>query len=113
MARRKQQQTTKSPGDIAPTSPDSEGKRGPGRPPVHTEAWTKVTVVLFDRQIEFLDGLSSSIRAQNGAMFSRAQVIRALVDALADTDIDLSTMRSEADMKAALLSRLSRYPLSS
>ena len=30
--------------------------RKPGRPPVHDEAWTKVTVVLFNRQIVFLIG---------------------------------------------------------
>ena len=30
-----------------------QGRR-PGRPPIHAEAWTKVTVVLFNRQIVFL-----------------------------------------------------------
>jgi hypothetical protein len=110
MARRKQEQITNQPAEIfAPASPNTDGKRRPGRPPIHAEAWTKVTVVLFDRQIEFLDRLASSIRAQNGVAISRAQLIRALVDAVADADIDLSTTRSEADMKALLLSRLIRY----
>jgi len=113
MPRRKQQQTTNQPADIfAPTSPNNESKRGPGRPPLHAEAWTKVTVVLFDRQIVFLDRLSTSIRAQSGAAISRAQLIRALVDAVADAGIDLSTTRSEADIKAMLLSRLGSYRLS-
>ena len=78
------------------------------RPPIHHEAWTKVTVVLFNRQIALLDGLASSIRAQSGAAISRAQLIRALVDAAADADLDLTASRSEADLKATILSRLGR-----
>jgi hypothetical protein len=86
--------------------------RKPGRPPVHDEAWTKVTVVLFNRQIVFLDRLAASIRARNGSAISRAQLIRALLDAVADADVDLTSSTSEADLKAALLARLGRYRLS-
>ena len=85
--------------------------RRPGRPPVHDEAWTKVTVVLFNRQIVFLDRLAANIRAQNGAAISRAQLIRALLDAVTDADLDLTSATSEADMKATLLARLGRYRL--
>lgn len=80
--------------------------RKPGRPPVHEEAWTKVTVVLFNRQIVFLDRLAANIRAQSGAAISRAQLIRALLDAVADANIDLTTARTEAELKAAILARL-------
>lgn len=86
-------------------------RRGPGRPPVHEEAWTKVTVVLFDRQIAFLDRLAANIRAQSGAAISRAQLIRALVDAVSEADIDLTASTSEADLRATLLARLGRYRL--
>jgi hypothetical protein len=85
--------------------------RRPGRPPVHDEAWTKVTVVLFNRQILFLDRVAANIRAQSGASISRAQLIRALVDAVADAEIDLTASTSEADLKATLLARLGRYRL--
>jgi hypothetical protein len=91
----------------------SADKRRPGRPPVHDEAWTKVTVVLFNRQIVFLDRLAANIRSQSGAAISRAQLIRALVDAASDADIDLTAARSEADLKATILARLGRYRLSS
>src|SRR5687767_15480652 len=77
------------------------GVRRPGRPPVHDEAWTKVTVVLFNRQIVFLDRLAANIRAQSGAAISRAQLLRSLVDAIADADIDLTSATSEADLKTA------------
>ena len=80
-----------------------------GRRPSHTEHWTKVTVVLFDRQIVFLDRLGADIRATSGVAISRAHVIRALIDALSESDLDLTGTRSESDLKAILTARLGRY----
>ena len=103
----------KSSSDIfAPTRRTAPGKRKPGRPPVHDEAWTKVTVVLFNRQIVFLDRLAANIRAQSGAAISRAQLIRALLDAVADADVDLTSATSETDLKATILARLGKFRLS-
>lgn len=117
MPRPKVKKVAKSPrppADIfAPTRRVPGAKRGPGRPPIHDEDWTKVTVVLFDRQILFLDGVAASTRANTGAAISRAQVIRALVDAAAEADVDLTQSRSEADMKSKVLARLARDPLGS
>jgi hypothetical protein len=87
-----------------PPAPKKRGRR-----PSHTEHWTKVTVVLFDRQIVFLDRLGADIRAASGVAISRAHVIRALVDALGESDLDLTGTRSEADLKAILTARLGRY----
>ena len=81
-------------------------KRRPGRPPTHAESWTKVTVVLFDRQIAYLDGVVQTIRDRSGATISRAQLIRALVDAAHDAQIDLSVGGSEAELRDALGARL-------
>jgi hypothetical protein len=116
MARARKRKTGKTSQDIfAPTRPPAAARQGrrPGRPPVHEEAWTKVTVVLFNRQIVFLDRLAANIRAQSGAAISRAQLLRSLVDAVADADIDLTTSTSEADLKTTILSRLGRYRLGS
>lgn len=110
MARRRKTKPSKTTPDIfAPTRRTSTAKRKPGRPPVHDEAWTKVTVVLFNRQIVFLDRLAANIRAQSGAAISRAQLIRALLDAVADADVDLTTAMSENDLKATILGRLGKY----
>ena len=108
MARRRQA-PTRTADLFARTKRAPAGTRKPGRPPVHEEAWTKVTVVLFNRQIVFLDRLAANIRAQSGAAISRAQLIRALVDAVADADIDLTSATSEGDLKTTILSRLGRY----
>ena len=108
MARRPSSSTAKpSPDIFAPTAKPA-GKRKPGRPPVHDEAWTKVTVVLFNRQIVFLDRMAASIRARSGAAISRAQLVRALLDAVGDSDIDLTASTSEADLKKSILDRLDR-----
>src|SRR6266542_1073955 len=101
----------KSGGDIfVPSQPSPDGHpKKRGRRPSHTEHWTKVTVVLFDRQIVFLDRLGADIRATSGVAISRAHVIRALIDALSESDLDLTGTRSEADLKAILTARLGRY----
>ncbi len=112
MTRRRKSPSGKKADIFAPTRRSAAGKRRPGRPPVHDEAWTKVTVVLFNRQIVFLDRLAANIRAQSGAAISRAQLIRSVVDAISDADIDLTTATSEADLKATILARLGRYRLS-
>ena len=57
MAGARKRKTGKSSQDIfTPTRPTGRPQQGrrPGRPPVHEEAWTKVTVVLFNRQIVFI-----------------------------------------------------------
>jgi hypothetical protein len=107
MASRRKSSSSRTPVGVA----DSPQKRRPGRPPIHDETWTKVTVVLFDRQIGFLDRLAANIREKSGATISRAQLIRSLLDAVSDADIDLTASTSEADLKATVLARLGRYRL--
>jgi hypothetical protein len=101
----------KSGDDIFVGRPENEtlAPKKRGRRPSHTEQWTKVTVVLFDRQIVFLDRLCADIRATSGVAVSRAHVIRALVDGLAESDLDLTGTRSEADLRALISARLGRY----
>ena len=79
---------------------------GRGRPKAHEDEWTKVTVVMFNREITFLDDLSVKIRKTTGSVIKRAEIIRALVDALEDSKIDLTGVKTEADVKAMLLAAL-------
>jgi hypothetical protein len=85
---------------------DSKVAKRRGRRPSHPERWKKVTVVLMDRQIAFLDRLVADIRAANDTSISRAHLIRALIDALAESDLDLTNSRSEADLITVLAARL-------
>ena len=93
---------------VARTGP-SRHSRAPkrrGRPAVHDEAWTKVTVVLFDRQIVALDRLTAAIRARTGGVLNRTQIIRALVDAVFDSRIDMTASRSESELTRRLAKQL-------
>ena len=74
----------------------------PGRPPIHDERWSKVSVVLFDRQIVELDQLLTDIRRKSRKAINRASLIRALIDALFASGIDLSGATSEADLRRLL-----------
>lgn len=91
---------------FAPTTSASDAQRPQaGRPPMH-EPWSKVTVVLLDRQVVFLDRLAASIRAATGSVVKRAGILRALVDALQESELDLTKARSETALKTLVLQRL-------
>jgi len=81
-------------------------KPGPGRPPVHNEAWSKVSVVLFDRQVRHLDRLTTAGRGKTGKLLNRAEIIRALIDGLIVSGMDISGTASEGDLRDRVARRL-------
>ena len=78
-----------------------------GRPRTHREAWTKVSVVMFERQVLELDRLTTAIRSKTGANLTRAEVIRALLDALNESRLDVTSIISGAQLKRLLQQKLS------
>src|SRR5205085_12126251 len=68
----------------------SPAKSNRGRPIVHTEPWAKITVVLLDRHVAYLDRLAIDIRLKHGKAISRAEIIRGLIEAAFQSGIDLS-----------------------
>jgi hypothetical protein len=87
-----------------PKTPTAKPSRG--RPPVHQESWSKVSVVLFDRQIAHLDEYGDDKRGRRGKPLNRAEIIRALIDALIESGMDITTATSEADLRARVARRL-------
>jgi hypothetical protein len=85
---------------------NTKRRPGRGRPPIHRETWSKVSVVLFDRQILHLDRLTTDIRSKSGKVLNRAEIIRALIDGLIDSGLDVTTTGSEADLRARVARRL-------
>ena len=65
-----------------------------------------MSVVLFDRQISHLDQLSTDMRSKSGHMLNRAEIIRALIDGLIDSGMDVTASGSEADLRAKVARRL-------
>ncbi len=78
-----------------------------GRPRTHREAWTKVSVVMFERQVLELDRLTTAIRSKTGANLTRAEVIRSLLDALDESRLDVTSVVSGAHLKRLLTQKLS------
>lgn len=97
----------KSAADIfAPTvspTPAPAAPAGPGRPKAHFEPYTKTTMVLFERQIVYLDRLTADIRAQSGKAMNRAEIIRALIDALEASGFPATSVTSEEDLRDRLI----------
>ena len=100
--------TKTTPKAKAATKVKTDGKRRPGRPPVHEDKWTKVTAVLFNRQIAYLDRLGADIRVHTGAAVSRTQLIRALIDALETSGLDVKGIQSEAELRNLVTEKLKR-----
>src|ERR1700755_1037492 len=69
-------------------------KSNRGRPIVHTEPWAKITVVLLDRHVAYLDRLAIDIRLKHGKAISRAEILRGLIEAAFQSGIDLSQAES-------------------
>ena len=62
--------------------------------------------MLFDRQISHLDRLKTGRRSKDGKVLNRAEIIRALIDGLLDSGMDVATATSEADLRAKVARRL-------
>jgi hypothetical protein len=53
-----------------------------------------------------LDRLATNLRSANGKGFNRAEIIRALIDGLLDSGMDIGGTASEADLRARVARRL-------
>jgi hypothetical protein len=68
-----------------------------------------VSVVLFTRQVRALDRLTRSTRRAGGKAMTRAEVIRALVDALISSGLRLDEHASESALGDYVAHRLGVY----
>jgi hypothetical protein len=50
------------------------------KPAIVSEPWGKITVVLFNRQVEYLDDICTQIRRKHGKAIARSDLIQAIVD---------------------------------
>jgi hypothetical protein len=68
--------------------------------------YVKATVVLRTNQVVYLDRVCADIRAKSGAAIARAELIRALIDALADGGLNVTSARNEAELRALFSRKL-------
>jgi hypothetical protein len=69
-----------------------------GRPVVHTEPWAKITVVMLDHQVAYLDLVSICVRLAHHSVIPRAELVRAFIEFMERSGIDFSQFATEADI---------------
>jgi hypothetical protein len=62
---------------------------------------------MFERQVHDLDRLTTAIRSKTGASLTRAEIIRALLDALDESRLDVTSVSSGAQLQRMLAQKLS------
>ncbi len=72
------------------------------------ETWSKITVVLLDRHVAYLDRIAVDIRLQRGIAISRAELIRGLIEASSKTAVELSDASGNPEMVNLLRSAWAR-----
>src|SRR6476660_1110453 len=87
---------------------DRARPRKVGRPPIHDEKWSKVSIVLFDRQLTQLDKFRRRL-GKSGPRLNRAAIIRAALDAILN-GTPPRAVQSEADLRAKLSTRRRAKP---
>jgi len=70
-----------------------------GKPPKQERDVAKVTVVLRNSEIAYLDRLRADIRQNTGVAIQRAEIIRALIGALMELGLDVSNATNEEKLK--------------
>jgi len=88
--------------------PATETSRGRGRPIVHQEAAIRITTVLLNRHVVYLDSVSNAIRGNSGAVVKRSEILRALVEALEAVAPDWDEVRSQNDLVEQLKARFQK-----
>ena len=78
-------------------------KREQERPVItQPDTWAKITVVLLDRHVAYLDRIAVDIRLQFGFAISRAELIRALIEAASQSGVVLSDAGNIKEMISML-----------
>ncbi|MGH9423169.1 MAG: hypothetical protein ACRD3J_24545 [Thermoanaerobaculia bacterium] len=65
-------------------------KSNKGQPEPQSDSWAKITVVLLDRHVAYLDRIAVDIRLSHSFAISRAELIRSLIEAASQTNVVLS-----------------------
>ena len=85
-----------APSRKSPKPPSNDSKRG--RPQI-IENPHRTTVTLEEYQVDHLDRICAEIKLAGGENLSRSNVLRALLDALTESEIEYSEIRSEAKLR--------------
>jgi hypothetical protein len=79
-----------------------------GRPLIHKRGWAKCTVVLFKDQIHWITLFEHAVYSNSQVTLSRSELLRAMIDALMESGIDISHLKSEEAIKEHILTLLKK-----
>jgi hypothetical protein len=80
--------------------------RSVGRPRTRTEAVGRIPLEIPIRQITYLDTISTTIRSRSGTIIKRVDLLRAMLDAIEGSSIDLTTATSRDDLREIIAAHL-------
>ena len=80
--------------------------RAPGRPRQHSEDMGRVPLDIPVRQIVYLDTIATTIRANGGPIIKRVDILRAMIDAVEESSLDLANANSREEIKALIAAQL-------
>lgn len=84
-----------------------------GRPIVHTEPYSKISVVMAEHHVNFLDLVTLCIRAKHpGRAVSRAEIVRAFIEFMKQSGIDFAQFSNADEMTEYLVAYFRRIPQS-
>lgn len=88
-------------------TPEEPSQRGSSRGrPKELSAAFRTTVTLEEAHVDFLDNTAARVKLSGGAKLSRGSILRAVVEALMTSDLDLADAADENDVTRILLRRL-------
>lgn len=80
-------------------SPDQTSTSSKKGRPQTIERPHRTTMTLEERQVDYLDRICAEIKLAGGENLSRSNVVRALLDALTESDLEYSEVRSEERLR--------------
>lgn len=95
-------QSTPKPKPKKVTSPI---EKKPGRPPLPAD-YAKASLTLKLRDIVWMDRLCSDIREHTGNVLDRGALLRGMISAVQDSEIDLRNCKTEQDIADAIAKKL-------
>ena len=84
----------------------TKNEEGRGRPAKHDGATQNITVIFGEDTADRLRMECIKMKKANGSKFSMNEFIRPVVEAVLESDIDLSLADSEEELKELMLSKL-------
>jgi hypothetical protein len=68
----------------------------------------RVSTFLDDQQIKFLDGLSRRMKFSGGCKLPRTKILRAMLSAFMEMQVDVSKVGDEGELKERILKAVRR-----